>query len=460
MAGRRLRRALAGARGARPGSVPEVLAAQGPAALRAATLLRVAFFFPVYFAALRLPDVPRLADPQGADLLWPVAWVGVTGDPGALAPLALALGMTGNVVGALFPGSRLARAAALVGLLQLLGLNFSFGKIHHLMHGWVYLLALTLWLPSGWTRPEGLSRAGRQEVLLVFGAAQSLIALTYTLAGVGKICGTVYQLARGEVTPFHPEALARHLADRLLQTRPESVLGPWLIDHATLLWPMMLGTIYLQLFALWAVFRPRLHVLWGAGLLLFHVMTGLSLTIDFSPSILLVGLLFLASPFAPRWAGAGPVLHALPGAGLLRTVSRLWARAVRRGPRLGAAGRSTGWPLGLIALTAAAAATSSLASGCAGGAVDRHQDHRDEATRRCLDRCELYSPNDPNCQRNCYPYLVNTDEVRDARDARERERQERQADPDPNAPEPTSSPRPPEPLFEVERYDEDDGGGR
>jgi len=451
VADRRMRRALAGPWGSRPASVGAVVRAQTPAAIRAAALLRVAAFFPLYYAVLRLPDWPRILPPRGGDLLWPVAWVGV-GDPATLAPVALGLGLAGVLALALVPSHRLARIAGLVGLLQILGLLFSFGKIHHLMHGWVFLVGLSILLPDGWTRPERLPRQGRHAVLLVFGAIQAFVGATYTLAGFGKIGGALYQLALGQPTPFHPDALARHLADRLLQTHPESLLGPVFIDHAPLLWPMMLGTIYLQLVTLWAVFRPRLHAVWGAGLLSFHVMTGLTLTIDFTPSVLLVGILFVASPFTPRWAGFGPMLRALPGAALVAGIAGRARGVAGTGRRAAAA----------LALAAVAAAAAAATGGCAGGAYDRHEENKNESIRLCLDRCETYSPNDPLCKDKCYPYLVNSEEIRQGREARERERQERLADPDPDAPAPTDAPRAPEPLFQLDDDDDlesDDGAG-
>lgn len=282
-----------------PASVGAVLRFQRPAAIRAATLVRASLLFPPYWVLTHLDDARYLLDPKGADFLWPVAWVG-WGDPSALAPVALALGLTGVLAGALLPGPRATRALAFLGLLELLALRFSFGKVHHLMHAWLFATFFWVWLPAGWTRPERLDRVGRHAILLVFGALQVLVAATYSLAGFAKVGGTVYQALLGQPTPLHPDALARHLADRILQTRPESLLGPFMIDHAPWLWPMMLGTVYLQLFAVVAAFRPRLHAAWGAGLVLFHATTALSLTIDFNPAIVIVGLLFVASPFQPR----------------------------------------------------------------------------------------------------------------------------------------------------------------
>jgi hypothetical protein len=83
---------------------------------------------------------------------------------------------------------------------------------------------------------------------------------------------------------------------------------------------MMLGTLYLQLFAVVFALRPRLHPLLGIGLVSFHVMAPLTLAIDFTPSIALCGLLYCASAVAPERLDARQILGDLPllGAALRR----------------------------------------------------------------------------------------------------------------------------------------------
>ena len=82
-----------------------------------------------------------------------------------------------------------------------------------------------------------------------------------------------------------------------------SLLGSFAIEYQYLGWALMLGSVYLQLFALWVVFRPSLRRLWGLGLIAFHVGTYLVMAIDFSPSCLLLAVLLIApAPGAdPGW---------------------------------------------------------------------------------------------------------------------------------------------------------------
>jgi hypothetical protein len=74
----------------------------------------------------------------------------------------------------------------------------------------------------------------------------------------------------------------------------------------------MVGTIYLQTFAFWAIFRPRLLRIWTTGLIAFHLATFFILTIRFAPPVLLLAMWGLASPFAPPQVGFGQIMGGLP----------------------------------------------------------------------------------------------------------------------------------------------------
>jgi hypothetical protein len=307
-----------------PASVKEVLDRHRRGATRIETLIRVFYAFPLYWYLSSLPELRPLMAPPAPTLQWPVAWLGWVGVE-RFAPLVLAFGIASAGAALFRPESRTLRALAFVGLFEVLALKFSFGKIHHLMHAWIFASFLFIGLPSGWSRPESTSRSVRQGAHLVFSAAQVALCMTYSLAGLGKLVGSAYQAAIGEVTTLHPSALARHLADRIFQTHADSWVGPSLIEHGAWLWSGMLLTVYLQLFALWAAFRPRLHRLWGAGLVAFHATSILTLTIDFNPAVPLLALLLLASPSAPRFGGWRTVAGDLPIVGaLLRLRPRSW----------------------------------------------------------------------------------------------------------------------------------------
>ena len=282
-----------------PAQLAGPLSTLSTGAFRLEGVVRAFYVFPVFWFVTHLHELRPLLDPQGIDLRWPVAWMAWIGVARA-APWLLGFAFVVTALGAWLPQRREVRVAVFVAFLQVLALKFSFGKIHHLMHGWLFATFIfAFFLPNGAFNPAAASRSTRQASLLAFSAAQVALAGTYTLAGIGKLVGTAYQAFLGQVTPLHPAALARHVADRIVQTHADSLLGEFMIENAILIWPMMLATLYLQLFAVWAAFRPRLHRLWAFGLIGFHVMTKLSMTIDFTPNILLLGFLWAASPTAP-----------------------------------------------------------------------------------------------------------------------------------------------------------------
>ena len=302
----------------RPDDFGEPLRTVHRGAYRLEGVLRAFYIFPVFWFVTHLHELRPLLDPDGFALRWPVAWMSVVGVKAA-APWVIGFGFLGSSLGALAPERREVRVLVFLALFQTLALKFSFGKIHHLMHAWLFAtFVFAVFLPNGAFDAANASRSTRQASLLAFGGAQGALGLTYTLAGIGKFLGTAYQAALGEITPLHPSALARHVADRILQTHADSLLGQLMIDHSALIWPMMLATLYLQLFALWAVFRPRLHRLWAFGLVGFHVMTKLSMTIDFTPNIMLLGFLWAASPTASHRWDLRLMLADCPGFGWVR----------------------------------------------------------------------------------------------------------------------------------------------
>ena len=89
-------------------------------------------------------------------------------------------------------------------------------------------------------------RALRQSTLLVFWMCGAAVLLTYTMSGIGKLGGALYQLARLEPNAFAPGGLGAHIAQRLLQTDSHSLLGAWIIEHPWLTWPAMPTAVYLE----------------------------------------------------------------------------------------------------------------------------------------------------------------------------------------------------------------------
>lgn len=289
----------------------ETFVRQRQAFARACTLVRCYYGALLFLAVLSLPEWPGLLQHRSVAPLWPVAWLSLVELPAGIV-LIFVLHLTGSLAGALWPERRGARALAFVGWLQYVALINSFGKINHGLHLWVLTTFLLLFLPRRGGKEAALSRARRQQFLQVFWSCQAVTLLVYSMAGLGKILGAIYQMAAGQAHAFQPDALAILTADRLLQTNVRGLLSEWLIAHPWFGWPLMLADLYLQFFSFWAAFRPVLQRLWAVLLILFHVGAFLLMTIAFTQNVLLLAVLFMDSGAdLPRALAALPLFGQL-----------------------------------------------------------------------------------------------------------------------------------------------------
>ena len=284
----------------------------------AQTLVRACYVFLLYLAVLQVTELSVLVH-QRLDLpLWPVAWLGASGSLFPAGVKILFFGYLGsNVLAAVLPGWRSLRVAAFLGLLEYVALKNSFGKISHSFHLPLLVSGLLVFLPAGWDRrAAAVPRATRQATLLVFWLCQAGVLLSYTMSGLGKLGGALYQLAASQPNAFEPGALGTLVALRLLQTHSQSELGAWIIHHPWVTWPSFPVVIYLELFSFWIAFRPALQRPWAATLIVFHLGTFFTMTITFPQSSFLLALLLFQSPFAPeRFPGWQTLLFQLPLAG-------------------------------------------------------------------------------------------------------------------------------------------------
>ncbi len=272
---------------------------QGSQFATAQTVIRCFYAFLLYFAITQFTELSTLEARGAFAPLWPALWLRwMPAEAGARALFAFYV--VASAACALAPGRRIARIAAWVGILEFVALKNSNGKIGHSLHLLVLVAGLLIFLPAAWDgAPSQTRRATRQATLLVFWACQAAILLAYTMSGLGKLGGALYQIAAGQPSAFSPGALGALVAQRLVQTHSESALGAWIIGHPWLTWPMMPSALYLELFAFWVAFRPALHRLWAALLITFHAGTFLTMTITFPQNCLLLALFFFPTPFQP-----------------------------------------------------------------------------------------------------------------------------------------------------------------
>ncbi|HVZ32069.1 MAG TPA: hypothetical protein VG963_06580 [Polyangiaceae bacterium] len=307
---RHWRRKLLGWLGGSPAPIESLFQRRREALVSARLLVRV-FYAVVLYQVSDAAILDQFLGAKVLDPLWCVRWARLVG-PALAGSLVYAVSLVGALACALVPERRAPRIVLAVALLELGGLANSFGKINHNWHALCICAFLLCFVPTG-----GLDRIRRsstrvQAYLLGVWSLLASFFLTYSISGVWKVAVGVVQAASLKPTAFSPAALAYHVSRRLLETGETTRLARILLDHPALGWPCNLLTLYLETFAFVAAFRPRLHRVWAFGLICFHLGSGLVLGIGFYHHVLLLGVLGLASPFAPARLDARALLLDLP----------------------------------------------------------------------------------------------------------------------------------------------------
>jgi hypothetical protein len=293
----------------------------------------------LFWAALRLMERERWSAYDTLQPLWPMFWA-----DGVDVELAAAVVLTTNAIVAavatFWPTNGFARWLAFGGALMAGAFENSFGRIGHGGHAWVWTTFFFAFLPSGSSHRFVDSRVRRQRFLQILWTTQFALLFFYSMSGWLKLVTVPIQLLRGEVHAIAPEALSRHIANRIMQTNSHPLFGELLIDHSICSWFLYMGALYLEAFAVLVAFRPALHRLWGGGLILLHLGIGFGMEIWFVPPMFLLALLFVNSPFQRREETWRNTLLQLPGMELMRYRAQIaeapvpWHAAIAEGPRL------------------------------------------------------------------------------------------------------------------------------
>ena len=275
-------------------------------------LILRAFYAIIFFLSVtHLSSWPIYLSQKEFEPLWPIYWLKYVEVQSGIMVI-LYLHLIGGLLAIICPQWRIARILVFLTLLEFIAFDNSFGKIDHGGHIALLLSFILILLPSEWHSPQNKSKYIRAATLTVFSGCQVLIMLTYTMSGIGKLFGVLIQAPQGEIHGLAPQALASYIANRMLHIDFTSYLGPWLVENYYVGWLLMLGTVYLQFFSLWAAFRPSLHQLWGLSLILLHISIFLTMRINFAQNCLWLGLFFVNSPFRPQKFDWRQIVRDLP----------------------------------------------------------------------------------------------------------------------------------------------------
>lgn len=215
------------------------------------------------------------------------------------------------ILAAIFPQKRAARILVFLGLFEFISFHVSILRLDVDWYPWIYTAFILIFLPGGWEIPERFPSSERKKFLLVFWGCQAFLLLTYFMSGIGKFYGAITQAWQGELNTFSFQSGALHIADRLLLTDSTSALGPLIIKYPVLGWPFMASYPFIFLSTIFVIFRPSLHRIYGILLIFFHLGSHFTVSIGFPAHIILIGILFLNSPFqqTPLIPGIDRVLN-------------------------------------------------------------------------------------------------------------------------------------------------------
>lgn len=256
--------------------------------------------------------------------LWPLAWLDRVGIGSAVDFITIVFS-AGVILSILFPAFRSARVLAFLGIFFQLALENSFGKVDHGRFIYLYTSFFFIFLPK--ISGTKASRAMRQKYLSIFSGAQAMLLCIYTASGIWKAYAIVRQVGLSEPHLLSPEGFPSLVAFRLIQGgQTTSLLGPFVIDHPHLGQVAMGFALYLEIFAIFALFRPSIQRMFGLLIVVLHLGTALTVTVRFDANIWVAGLLLMLSPFHVPEVSLASRLKDLP---LVSLPFRI-GRAVRR----------------------------------------------------------------------------------------------------------------------------------
>ena len=263
----------------------------------------------LYSYARSLTVMP--SDGGSLDLLWPVAWMAFV--PFETATIALAnLFVIVGLLAVFLWRFRIVRILVFLCMLQYGALSNSHGSISHGFHEWIWVSFCFCFLP-GQTRAEiEQDRVLRTDFLYSFSLAPFLILLFYTMSGAIKVWVATLSLIHGYASAFWLEGMALVIARRAVETGSAPIWAEPILQFPALGWPLFMGLYFIELVSVVVFFRPVLHRFWGVILIAFHFGTLTFLDIVFPTHVIINGLLFVMSPFAPAKEDWREVLAAIP----------------------------------------------------------------------------------------------------------------------------------------------------
>ena len=178
----------------------------------------------------------------------------------------------------LYPKKLLSRLFFCFGFYFICFTEYSFGKIDHYTHVWLYLNFLFLFIDKKFKNIEKIFEASRYLILSV-----------YAIAGTWKLISLVNVLRVKSLTEACLDILGSSIAAGIM---PISGIGKILIQYDFLL---VIGFLLILVFQLanYSILFTKKHIDYlGFGAIIFHLLTGITLGIYYLPVIVCILIIF------------------------------------------------------------------------------------------------------------------------------------------------------------------------
>lgn len=221
---------------------------------------------------------------------------------------------------ALYPYSRILRFFTFLGLVVLVGIFSSYGKVIHGFYGWILTSFSMIFLPRLSRRDKAhfeLPAKVRLEDWILF--VQFSAVICYALAGFWKLRYIPMVIRSYGFNEFLRSPGNTIAYEHLKFGFTLSPLSQLFLEHDALTLALFIGLVVLQCMSILIALVQRYHLLLGVLLILFHVMSELIVHIPFRPQLYLIALLFIAWPLLRDQYGSDQTL--LPRQ---KSTSRSW----------------------------------------------------------------------------------------------------------------------------------------
>lgn len=228
-----------------------------------------------------------------ADFLWPVAWMQWVPDPTRiyLVSLTMVATVVCLIAAIVRPELKLNRVAVAVGLLLVLSLRYSFGKIDHSPFGYYYFPIF-----FALSRFDDSVEGQKWNAQILF-SVMTLFLSFYFIGGASKLAALVELRAHGyEFWDLVSGYLPRTLQIAAFQHQATAVRLDFLMRPSLFTALGFLGVLVFQLGAILPIFFFRLIRAWGIGIIVFHTTVVYLMNINFGVSMLLALLLLVFHP--------------------------------------------------------------------------------------------------------------------------------------------------------------------